>query len=235
MSTQQKLLEQLQLERDQRLLEQASIAIVSTPSDDPITTVATPVIDLVAEVDKLIAQRMKELDRFTSLAPQYNLLAQNVEQARGTYQHLLSKYSEAELKVTAVQAANFIQVIKPAYARPESVWLKLMVLALAGSLGLGVVLAFLLQYLSSFNTASAVAPVSGHKTASSRHRKKMKHSQASRVTEDHHNTPSRRYAGHEWWEHLKSIFRRHNVSNGHASLVPSKALDGEQEPIAAQD
>ncbi len=156
MSTQQKLLEQLQLERDQRMLEKAN----------PIITSA--VVDPVGEVDKLIAERQKELDLFTALAPQYNLLAQNVEQAREVYQHLLAKYSEAQIKVTAVQAANFIQIIKPAYApaAPESSWPKLAVLALAGSLGLGVVLAFFLDYVSKFKVVSVTVPASNHKTPS---------------------------------------------------------------------
>ncbi len=166
MSTQQKLLEQLQLERDQRLLEQATMIITNT--DKAMLVTATPAVDPVKEVDKLIAQRQNELDQFTALAPQYNVLAQNVEQAHAAYQHLLGKYSEAELKVTAVQAANFIQVIKPAYAPvgSESSWPKLAVLALAGSLGLGVVLAFLFQYISSFKTTSATIPASDRNTLS---------------------------------------------------------------------
>jgi uncharacterized protein involved in exopolysaccharide biosynthesis len=156
MSTQQKLLEQLQLERDQRMLDKTTGVITTT------------VIDPVGEVDKLIAQRQKELDQFTALAPQYNVLSQKIDQARGAYQHLLGKYSEAALKVTAVQAANFIQVIKPAYApaRSESSWPKLAVLALAGSLGVGVMLAFLLQYIFSFEAAGVTVSESEHKTPS---------------------------------------------------------------------
>lgn len=144
LATQQKLLEQLQLERDQRLL-QASSAISGM--------VAAP----VDEVDKLITQREQEQDSFAALAPQYNILAQKAEEAQARYQHLLAKYNEADLKVTAVQAANFIQVIKPAYAPlgSDSSWPKLAVLALAGSLGLGVVLAFLLQYLFGLKLAGA--------------------------------------------------------------------------------
>jgi uncharacterized protein involved in exopolysaccharide biosynthesis len=166
MSTLQRLLEQLQLERDQRVLEKATTVIAA-----PVTTttvITTPVIDTVGEVDKLIAQRHEELDTFTALGPQFNVLAQNVEGARTVYQHLLGKYNEAELKVTAVQAANFIQVIKPAYAptEPESGWPKLAALALAGSLGLGLVLAFLLEYISGFKAADVTVPASELKTRS---------------------------------------------------------------------
>ncbi len=179
MSTQQRLLEQLQLERDQHLLEQAATVITPPVIATPVTTTAvitvpatttmaisTPVADPVGEVDKLIAQRQNELDQFSALAPQYDILSQNVAQARTAYQHLLAKYSEAELKVTAVQAANFIQIIKPAYApaAAESSWPKLAVLALAGSLGLSVVLAFLLQYISGFKAVGVTVPASVQKS-----------------------------------------------------------------------
>lgn len=143
MSTQQRLLEQLQLERDRLLLEQAETGIAATGSLD--------------EADRLIARRQQEMDRFTALAPEYNVLVQNVEAAQATYEHLLDKYNEAQLKVTAVQAANFIQVIKPAYAPDETVsdWPKLATLALAGSLGLGVLSAFLLEYFSNYKKPDA--------------------------------------------------------------------------------
>jgi len=177
LSTQQKLLEQLQLERDQRLLEQAT-----TVTSAPITTAidrGIPLIDPIANVDKLIAQRLNELNRFTALVPEYSVLEQNVEQARTVYQHLLGKYSEAELKVTAVQAANFIQVIKPAYVptQSESSWPKLALLALAGSLGMGVMLAFILQYMYSFkpktsavSTINPIAPANIDRTAATQSR-----------------------------------------------------------------
>ncbi len=179
MSTQQKILEQLQLERDQRWLEKAATVITATAIAMPAiaaplnttTVITAPVIDPVGEVDQLIAQRQKELDQFTALGPQYNILAQNVEEARSVYQHLLSKYSEAALKVIAVQAANFIQVIKPASAptASESSWPKLAVLVLAGSLGLGVMLAFLLEYISGFKTAGVAVTESEQETPARKH------------------------------------------------------------------
>ena len=159
-STQQRLLEQLQLEHDQRLLQQATLVIVATKTKNAIPVTATPTVDPIEEVDKLIAQRMKEMNQYTALVPQYNMLSQNVDQAQAAYEHLLSKYGEAQLRATAVQAANFIQVIKPAYAptEAESNWLKLAILALAGSLGLGVTLAFLLNYIFSFKSVSTAVP-----------------------------------------------------------------------------
>jgi uncharacterized protein involved in exopolysaccharide biosynthesis len=255
MSTQQKLLEQLQLERDQRLLEGATTLITTTDSTAPITTTkkatkstpvatatAPPVIDSVAEVDKLIAQRLKELDQFTALVPQYNILAQNVEQARAGYQHLLSKYSEAELKVTAVQAANFIQVIKPAYApsEPESGWPKLAVFALAGSLGLGVVLAFFLQYIFSFKTASVIVPVSDQKTLSRERPKLVTQNQVSKTSVSDHKKPSPEHPSRELWKRIRNIFRRNIIirrndpSYARASRVSSTDFAADQEPNAVQ-
>lgn len=175
LAAQERLLEQLQLERDQLLLKQASTTVASTDNTALNTT------DPIADVDKLIVQRMEELDQYTALVPQYNILTQNVEQVRESYLHLLSKYNEAELKVTAVQAANFIQVIKPAYApvESESSWPKLAVLAFAGSLGLGIMLSFFFQYILSFQ--SEIVPRSDHNTST--HRRRSKHKSYSEDSE----------------------------------------------------
>jgi len=150
LTTQERLLEQLQLTRDELVL-QAAASITATEA------ITATTVDPIGEVDRLIAQRQGELDRFTALVPQYNVLEQKVEQARAAYQHLLKKYSEAELKATAVRAANFIQVIAPAAApdEPDSNWPVLAVLAFAGSLGLGLVLAFLLDYIWRLRAAGA--------------------------------------------------------------------------------
>ncbi len=213
MSTQQRLIEQLQLERDQRLLEQAATAV-----------------DSVGEIDVLIAQRMKELDQYATLAPQYFLLTQNVEQARAVYQDILSKYNQAELIATEIRAATFIQVIKPAYATgvPESSWPKLAVLALVGSLGLGVMLALLFQYLSSSQVASEIVPESDHKTSSRGRRRTVTQSQVSDDMESHQIKPSREHTGLEIWKRISTIFRRRDPSHERADL------DVEQESTAMQ-
>lgn len=194
-ATQQRLLEQLQLERDKLLLEQA-IKVA-----DGIIPIVTPTINSVTEVDKLIAQRMKELDQYTALTPQYNILEQNVEQARTEHEHLLSKYGEAELKIVAVQAANFIQVIKPGEAptESESSWPKLAVLILVGSLGLGVVTAFFLEYISSSTVMREGAPESKH-------------------------------SGQKFWERVRML-RPNNPLSKRTRLEPSTDVDIGQEPI----
>ncbi len=229
MSTQQRLLEELQLEHDQRVLEKATTvitataiatsttAVTATASVAPLTAptiITTAVIDPVAEVDKLIAQRTEELDRFTALGPEYNILAQKVEEARTAYQHLLAKYSEAELKVTAVQAANFIQIIKPAYAptAAESSWPKLAVLALVGSLGLSVVLAFLLQYISGFKAVDVIVPVNAQKAPW--------HERASR-------------AGSRVFRRLAAVITRRHRTSMQVERAPQNST-AEQGPIDVQ-
>lgn len=211
MAAQQRLIEQLQLERDRRLLEQVAA-------------------DSIGKIDALIAQRMKELDRYTTLAPQHFMLTQNVEQARIVYQDLLGKYNQAELTAAEVQAATFIQVIKPAYATGESVasWPKLAVLALVGSLGLGVMLALFLQYISGFKVEGETAPVSDHKTPSPGRRKTAAQSQASKVSESGHATPLAGHTGWEFWKRIRTMFRRHEPLD--ERVVP----DAEQQSTAVQ-
>ena len=258
MSTQQRLLEQLQLERDQRLLDQATA--VTTTTEGAVVVTPTPTVDPVEEVDKLIAQRQQELEKFTTLAPQYNILSQKVEEARTAYQHLLSKYSEAELKVTAVQAANFIQVIKPAYAPAESDsnWSTMAVLALVGSLGLGVMLAILLQYIYGFKTVGEAETVSEKPESSPRkrrkkateskraevsekpespsrkRRKKAAEGDLSEVTESGQKTLLRGDIAQSLWKRIRGLFHR-NGSASHEDQLSSENLDDEQEQEQKQE
>jgi hypothetical protein len=153
------------------------------------------------------------------------------------YQHLLSKFNEAEIKVTAVQAANFIQVIQPAYPpeEPGSSWPKLAVLAFAGSLGLGVMLAFLLQYISDFRTMDLAAPEeSGQKTPSRKRTKKVTKSQGVTEQEKDRKTPLRVQIALDIWERLKKRFRGKNSSQHEDEMSPSDP-DAEQEAPAVQD
>jgi uncharacterized protein involved in exopolysaccharide biosynthesis len=235
MATQQRLLEQLQLERDRRLLEPVPTASTTTNSASAVTTAtALPATDPIEEVDKLIAQRRQELDQFTALAPQYHILTQNVEQARAVYQDLLSKYNQAELTATAVQAVNFIQVIKPAFARAESNWPKLAVLALAGSLGVGVVLAFLLQYISNYNVANVIAPEIDHKARRHRQRKMVQQGPPANAQESDRKMSRLKQAAQELWKRISTIFGRMNPFK-RAHLATATGLDHKQEPIALQE
>lgn len=240
LSTQQKLLEQLQLDRDRLLLEQA-ITIIPTPiitDEDALATedAVTPIVDPVAEVDKLIVQRLKELEQFTSLVPEYSILEQNVEQERAVYQHLLEKYSEAELKVTAVEAANFIQVIKPAYVptKSESSWPRLAVLALAGSLGTGVMLAFILQYLYSLKLTNSAVSNNNQIPTTDVDRKTEMQAQVYEVPWKSDKTSSRRELGRGLWISLSNSFRWNGSSYEYKDVGVSPIIATDQQPDGAQ-
>lgn len=237
MSTQQRLIEQLQLVRDQLLLQQATTIITATQSATTVTAataIPIPIIDTIGEVDKLIAQRMKELEQYTALAPQYHILEQNVAQTRAVYQSLLSKYTDAELTATAVQSASFIQVIKPAFARSESSWPKLAALALVGSLGLGVMLAFLLQYISGPETSPVPVPATDHKSRSRKHRKAVPQDHGSKAHERHPKVPALGHALQEFWKRIQNMFRRIVPAQKPARLAAATSFDHEQEPVAVE-
>jgi polysaccharide biosynthesis transport protein len=102
------------------------------------------------QVDKVLDQRHKELQRLLALQPKFNSLQQGLQQVRTTYNDLQSKYSEAALKEQVAQAASYIQVIQPALAPLQPVPARLaivLVLGLLGGLVLGIILAFGLDYL----------------------------------------------------------------------------------------
>jgi len=134
METYEDLLQQLQLERDRLLLDE--------------TTRAS---DAVSQVDKIIVQREVELDRLSALLPTYDLLSEELSLARDQYTYILNKYNEAELTAAAVKAANFIQVVEPAQppTEPASNTALYLLLTILGSIGVAVMLVFLLEYVSA--------------------------------------------------------------------------------------
>ena len=68
LDTCQRLLEQLQLERDRSVLEQT-----------------VRVVDPISEVDRLVAQHQREVNRLAALVPAYNVLQEEVQLARENY------------------------------------------------------------------------------------------------------------------------------------------------------
>lgn len=135
----QSLIEQLNLERDQRLL--------AGPLSDQTA--------LIGSIDALITERRLQLEHLNGLEPQYNILQVDVGQERTRYELVLAKFNEASLKANTVQDATFIQVIQVAELPefPDSNPLKLLVFGLVGSLGFSALLAFVLEYLRDFRTA----------------------------------------------------------------------------------
>jgi uncharacterized protein involved in exopolysaccharide biosynthesis len=147
----QSLIEQLNLERDQRLL--------ARPLNDQT--------ELIRSIDGLITERRLQLENLNGLEPQYNLLQVDVKQARQRYELVLEKFNEADLKANTVQDATFIQIIQvadpPEFA--DSNPLKLLVFGLVGSLGFITLLVFVLDYLRGLQTAVSL-PTPTTETAS---------------------------------------------------------------------
>ena len=126
LATSQQLLQQGLLEQDK-----ASVAGTSSTS-----------------ADDLVAKRQADVKRLVALQPQYALLQGKLAAAGDNYQLLLKKQSEASVTESQARSAAYIQVIEPAAAPAQPVVARtgvLFGLALLGSLGLAVVLAFLIE------------------------------------------------------------------------------------------
>jgi uncharacterized protein involved in exopolysaccharide biosynthesis len=129
-------LEQLKFERDREIFDRA-VAVDLTA------------VDISDKLDELITARENEMQRLVELEPSYLLLEEQVVQAQDKYQYIKGKYDEAQLKVIAIQASNFIQIVAPASSPIEADTdiARTLVIPLIGTFGLAIMLAFLLEYL----------------------------------------------------------------------------------------
>lgn len=86
-----------------------------------------------------------------SASPAVVAASVEAQQARDTYQLLLSKRAEAALLEQDALRATYIQVVEPASAATRKAWIRtaviLLGLSLVGSMGLGLLLALLLESL----------------------------------------------------------------------------------------
>jgi uncharacterized protein involved in exopolysaccharide biosynthesis len=101
-------------------------------------------------IENIILEREAELQNMVGLSTEYNQLVDRVERARTTYDFLLDRKVEAQIKENQILALGSIQVITPASSpqRPASIISgKLIVLGAVASLLAGVLLIFLLEYL----------------------------------------------------------------------------------------
>ena len=149
-SRNERLLEQLQLQRDRILINSDEIS----PSQ-------------MALVDELIEVRRGFIQGLILLEPKYNLLEVNRLQARETHQLLSNKYTEATLKERFAETPNFVQVIEPATIpqSPLDNSMQLLLLAIVGSIGFSILLALLLEYLTTDEQDPQVAaPVESAQT-----------------------------------------------------------------------
>lgn len=134
--SQQDLIRQLSFERDQALAEGNSA--------------------LASNYDRILIERQQELQDLLELSSQYAALRAAVDQASNTYFYLLDRETEAKLKENELSNVDFIRVI-PAHERSRPlprVNFKIILLGTVVSLALGIMLAFLLEYLEGAKVTS---------------------------------------------------------------------------------
>lgn len=130
--TSQETLTRLELERDRRNTE-ASAGGSRAPGDG----------------DRLVARARRTVAELIALEPAYRVLEERVEAARRALRHVSDRYAEAELRGRVIQAASFMQRVEEAHPPegPRSRGAGLLMLAAVGSLGVGIVLAVLVDFL----------------------------------------------------------------------------------------
>ena len=110
----------------------------------------------IERLGKLIEERGAELASLISLTERYDVLRQSLAQAEGNYYFLSDKENEALLKEDQAMNVGFIQIVEPA-RRPDqpapSQMTRLMLVAGVSSILGGVILAFILEFLSSVGRA----------------------------------------------------------------------------------
>ena len=111
-------------------------------------------LEAVAVYDELISKRERELQDLILLGSEYELLQDEVRRIKDVYQSLLDKETEAKLKENEIMSARFIQVIpasEPSHPLPRFEP-KLFLLGAIVSLVLGIMLAFILEFLEHAET-----------------------------------------------------------------------------------
>jgi len=101
-------------------------------------------------IEETILEREAELQNLIGLSAEYNELTDHVERARSTYNFLLDKSVEAQIKENQILELGSIQIITPARPPKKPVAAlnsKLVVLGAVSSLLAGGLLTFLLEYL----------------------------------------------------------------------------------------
>jgi uncharacterized protein involved in exopolysaccharide biosynthesis len=144
------ILEQLEISRAQLLVYQATGGLttgINLPSAQMGTIMVTN--EQISDVDALIDAQRLILADLTALEPQYNTLEANVSRAQDYYDSITLQQSDTELRNSFSRQAMFLQVIQAADipSGPEDNTVRTLVLGAVGSLGLSILLAFILDYL----------------------------------------------------------------------------------------
>ena len=101
-------------------------------------------------IESVIMEREIELQNMLGLAAQFNELVDRVDRVRTTYNFLLDKRTEAQIKENQILELGTIQIITPAHAPRKPVVAlssQMIVLGAVVSILTGALLTFLLEYL----------------------------------------------------------------------------------------
>jgi len=113
----------------------------------------------VRTLDDIILEREAELQNLIGLSSEYYTLVGRVNRARDTYNFMLDKKAEAEIKENQILELASVQIITP--ARPPrrpvaAMQIRVVVLGTISSLILGVLLAVFLEYLQVSGVLTAL-------------------------------------------------------------------------------
>jgi uncharacterized protein involved in exopolysaccharide biosynthesis len=108
-------------------------------------------LQVIKKYEALIAGYERELESSLGLRSQYTALQATANQARGIYELLLDRQTQAELKENEIRNVGFISILGPARkpSRPVSFSFTLMLAGALVALVVGVSLAFGWEYLET--------------------------------------------------------------------------------------
>ncbi|MCB0208630.1 MAG: hypothetical protein KDJ52_04855 [Anaerolineae bacterium] len=113
-------------------------------------------LDKAHSIQDIILDREIEMQNMISLSAEYNRLQAQVSRVRETYNFLLDRKTEAQIKESQIRSSSSIQIITPARPPQRPTTLldgRIVVLGGVVSLLAGVLLAFLLEYLSTLGAS----------------------------------------------------------------------------------
>ena len=102
----------------------------------------------ILEIEKLISESRIRLATLLTLEPEYNILKANTSGALETYELVLEKYNEAQVRAEVNRGATFVQVVNQAFSSSvePNPMIQFIVMGFAASFVLGILIAFLLEY-----------------------------------------------------------------------------------------
>lgn len=110
-----------------------------------------------AQYDKLIADQQSTLAELLKLTTEYESLLRNLNRIQSNYSFMSDKENEARLKQSQANNVSFVQIIEPARMpdRPApSRTPKMLAVGAIASVILGMILAFVLEFISSLRAPS---------------------------------------------------------------------------------